>query len=247
MDGMSSLWVFFYDNFPTLKQICIFGPLFTMVITCELIFSGYLKFKYQLQTGISRKIFHFITFFSVSIIQFNWGLPLMCLYGACCCFIVIYSTFKGSGFIMYEAMAREKDAPKRTLFILIPLIATFLGGVSSNILFPSIAFCGYLIAGIGDAVGELIGTPFGKHKYAPLSKLGIHNKKSYEGSFAVFVFSLIVLLLVLPQIQSTPFPQMIMLSLMIAFLATLVEAYSPPACDNFLMQVVPNCLIYYFV
>jgi dolichol kinase len=129
---------------------------------------------------------------------------------------------------------------------MIPLLATFLGGVSSNMLFPSIAFCGYLIAGIGDAVGELFGAPLGKHLYMPLSKLGFLNKKSYEGSFAVFVFSFIVLAIILPQIQNTTH-HFLTLSFIIAFIVTLIEAYSPPACDNFFMQLVPNFLIFYFV
>jgi hypothetical protein len=37
--------------------------------------------------------------------------------------------------IMYEAMAHEKDEPKHTHYIIVPYLATLLGGLTSNIFF----------------------------------------------------------------------------------------------------------------
>jgi hypothetical protein len=44
--------------------------------------------------------------------------------------------------MLYEAMARETDAPHRTHYIIVPYFATLIGGLASNILFGPVAVVG---------------------------------------------------------------------------------------------------------
>jgi phytol kinase len=246
MEFIDTFFEFFIENFPSIKQIIIFSPLFLLLVSIELYLIGSYKKKHGTQTGLTRKTFHFITFFSVSFLQYFYGLPLMCLYGACCCLVIFIVIYLGNGNTMYEVMAREKDSPHRTLFIILPLISTFLGGVFSNILYPTIAFCGYLVAGIGDAVGEVFGSIYGKHKYKPLKIIGIQKYKSFEGSLAIFIFSLLVLIcvMILMGLLST---QIFFICIVIALISTIIEAISPPGTDNFFMQLIPNALVFLLI
>ena len=84
-------------------------------------------------------------------------------------------------------LARElaRKATGRTLFILVPMLMTALGGVVSNVLFPGWAFVGYMVCGWGDAAGEPVGTRWGRHRYAVPSMAGIPATRSLEGSAAV--------------------------------------------------------------
>jgi dolichol kinase len=246
MNFFDLIYNFFYLNTPDIKSIFIYSPIFLILIIVELNFAGFLKIKKNAPTGISRKTFHFLTFFSVAIIHLTLGLKIVCLYGACCVLVVLLTLYKGEGNRMFEAMARETDHPYKRTFIIIPLLSTFLGGLFSNIYFPAVAICGYLTAGIGDAVGEVFGSLWGRHKYKPLAIFGIQKYKSYEGSLAVFIFSFIVLCVGVNML----FPltiDLLGLCLLIALCTTLVEAFSPPACDNFLMMITPNAMVYFFL
>lgn len=199
-----------------------------------------------MRTGYTRKIFHFSIFFSVALIQWLWGTPAVCLFGSMTSLVIFYALWKGNGHILYEALAREKDAPRRTYFILTPYLSTLLGGLVTNILFGPVAIVGYLVTGLGDAVGEPIGTRFGKHIYKVPSLSTVKATRSYEGSAAVFCMSIIAILL---SITLTPLFSFELIHLgLIPFLAiicTLIEALSPHGWDNATMQLFPTLLAAY--
>ena len=101
--------------------------------------------------------------------------------------MVLLAVTRGSGFPFYEALARPSDAPHRTLSILIPLATTALGGVLGNLLFSTFAPVGYMVTGWGDAVGEPVGTRWGKDRYRVPSLAGVIATRSLEGSGAVLL------------------------------------------------------------
>jgi phytol kinase len=92
---------------------------------------------------------------------------------------------RGEGDRLYEALARPSDAPHRTLFVLVPLATTALGGVAANLLAPGYGYVGYLVAGWGDALGEPVGTRWGRHRYRVPTLAGVPATRSLEGSGAV--------------------------------------------------------------
>ena len=234
---------FFQTNFPSTQMLLIAGPLgFLWSLAC-LAFAGTLKRRYGFRTGYSRKTFHFLTFASVAAIQLVSGTPGVCLFGGMTSLVVLLSLILGDGNLLYEALAREKDAPHRTHFIVAPYFATLIGGLFCNIVMPHAALFGYLAAGVGDAAGEVIGTRFGKHPYRVRAFRRVESIRSLEGSAGVFVMCLVSLSLAL-WISPVFFfkPSHLLVLPLIALASALIEAFSPHGWDNATMQILPAAL-----
>lgn len=234
---------FFINNYPSWKDILIGGPIGVLWSYLCLRFAGYLKVNRGYKTGYSRKIFHFLIFASVVIIQMIWDTSIVCLFGGACTLVIFYAIRKGPGNLLYEAMAREKDEPHRTYYIVIPYFATLMGGLAGNILFGQMAVVGYLVTGLGDTIGEPIGTRFGKHTYKVTSLTSVKAIRSWEGSMAVFVVSvaaIVISISILPGLNFTN--KYFVLVPMLSLVSALVEAISPHGWDNATMQIIPSFL-----
>jgi phytol kinase len=235
---------FFIENFPSWQAIAIGGPLGLAWSFAALWFAGRLK-QFGTKTGYTRKVFHFIIFSTVVALQWRFGTSAVCLFGGMCTLVIFFAVWRGSGNILYEAMAREKDEPHRTFFILVPYFATLVGGLVSNMLFGPIAVAGYLVTGLGDTIGEPAGTMFGKHHYRVQSRSSVPATRSVEGSTAVFIMSVVALLLaaaVSPHIVLSHFGTLKIIA--IAAAATFVEAVSPHGWDNATLQIIPTALVW---
>ena len=91
----------------------------------------------------------------------------------------------------------------------------------------------------GDAMGEIVGTPFGRHKFS-VKGLGDVNQKSLEGCGAVFLGSLI------PTLIATTFYKIHevtwVLPFLVSIITTIVETVSFRSTDNFTIPVF-NCSV----
>ena len=233
---------FFIDNFPSWKAIAIGGPLGLAWSFAALGFAGRLK-RSGTKTGYTRKVFHFLIFGTVAVLQWRYGTPAVCLFGGMCTLAVFFAVWQGPGHLLYEAMAREKDEPHRTFFILVPYFTTLLGGLASNVLFGPLAVAGYLVTGLGDAIGEPAGTMFGKHRYRVRSLSSVPATRSFEGSAAVFLMSAVALGLAAAASPHIALGHFGLLKLAaIAAASAVAEAISPHGWDNATMQVVPTAL-----
>lgn len=233
---------FFIENFPSWEAIAVGGPLGLAWSFAALWFAGVLK-QNGVKTGYTRKVFHFIIFGTVAALQWRFGTSAVCLFGGMCSLAIFFAVWRGSGNRLYEAMAREKDEPHRTYFILLPYFTTLVGGLLSSMLFGPFAVAGYLVTGLGDTIGEPAGTMFGRHHYRVRSLASVPATRSVEGSVAVFIMSVVALLLaaaVSPHIALSHFA--ILKIIAIGAVATLVEAVSPHGWDNATMQIVPTAL-----
>jgi phytol kinase len=234
---------FFTANLPDLPTLAVGGPVGLAWAGACLVFAGLLKTRRQFKTGYTRKIFHFLIFGTVVVVHRFWGSPGVCLFGGMTSLVIAYAVLRGSGHVMYEAMAREKDAPRRTYYIVVPYFATLIGGLLSNILFPSTAVFGYLVTGLGDAVAEPVGTRFGRHEYRVPALTGVRAIRSLEGSAAVFVASLLALTVWFALSHQLDLSgRSFLVVVLISFVSTLVEAVSPHGWDNATMQVIPALL-----
>ena len=245
---MEKLISFFIDNIPSSKTILIAGPVFLLWAYCCLSFAGYLKTVRHVKTGYSRKTFHLLIFLTATVLQFTAGLPIVCLLGGMTTIILAYALFRGSGHSLYEGIAREKDAPYQTFFIVVPYFATLVGGLVNNIFFGQFVIIGYLVGGLGDAAGEPVGTRWGKHKYTVPSFGSFKSTRSIEGSLGVFLvslFSIIVGSMLLPNVNFNLATITIMF--LMAASSALLEAVSPHGWDNTTMQIVPALLAYLFL
>jgi phytol kinase len=234
---------FFMVNIPSTKALAMGGPLALLWAATCLMFAGFLKMRLNWKTGYTRKVFHFLIFGSVMIVHWIWGTPGVCLFGGMTTLVIVYALVRGPGHLMYAAMAREKDEPRRTYYIIMPYLATLIGGLISNIFFPQTVVFGYLVAGIGDAIAEPVGTGFGKHKYRVPAIRGVRTVRSLEGSCAVLIVSAMALITCLAfSSQFVLSARSLLIVLFIAVISTLVEAVSPHGWDNTTMQVVPALL-----
>lgn len=97
------------------------------------------------------------------------------------------------------------------------------------------------MTGLRDAVGEPVGTRFGRHTYKVPSLRSVAATRSWEGSGAVVIMSAIAIalgLLLTPRIDMTPWH---LVSVpVLALVCGVVEAASPHGWDNMTMQIVPT-------
>ena len=222
--------------FPDFGMILILGPIFLVWSIIIAMGVGCLRIEKGLGTPYTRKIFHFVIFTSAALIHLLLGLTGAALFGGIVTSLVLYAVLRGDGFPFYEALARPSDSPFRSRFILIPLFATALGGITVNLLFPVYAYIGYLVAAWGDAVGEPVGTRWGKHRYAVPSLFGQRVTRSWEGSTAVFVASALAAMAGL-WIHSIGIGNAVIIGMICAGICTLIEAISHHGMDNFTVQV----------
>jgi phytol kinase len=234
---------FLRDNFPTAPELLLFGPIGLIWAFVALAFAGWLKHRHRLKTGYTRKVFHFIVFFTAAALQWQSGTRAVCLFGAMTTIVIAYALLRGSGNTLYEAIAREKDAPHRTLYIVTPYCATLAGGLLSAMCFGQAAIAGMLVTGVGDAIGEPVGTRWGKHTYRVPSMRGVVSTRSYEGSAAVFAVSTLAAMLGLIAISGGGISTALFgWALVIGAISALCEAVSPHGWDNFTLQFVPTFL-----
>lgn len=244
IDIMNHIFTFFSDNFPSLKAILLGGPPGIIWAYACLYLAGWLKRNKGVKTGYTRKIFHFLIFMSAAGIDLIWGLSGVFLLGASTSLVILYALIRGNGHLLYEAMAREKDAPYRTYYIIAPYFATLIGGLTSNLIFGHAAFFGYLVTGIGDAIGEPVGVRFGKHVYPVPSLSKVKSFRSLEGSGAIFLSSIVMILLgVILNPQFSLNPALAWKIPLLALTCAIVEAVSPHGWDNATMQIIPVFLI----
>jgi phytol kinase len=235
---------FFIANFPSPQMIAFGGPLGLAWSLACLWFAGRLK-RNGMRTGYTRKVFHFLIFGTVAALQWSVGTPAVCLFGGLCTLVVFFAVWRGAGNLLYEAIAREKDEPHRTFFVLVPYATTLIGGLVTNILFGQIALAGYLVTGLGDAIGEPVGTRFGHHPYRVPSLSSVPATRTVEGSTAVFFMSAVALAvatILSPRIAFASFG--IVKLLVIALVCAIAEAVSPHGWDNATLQIVPCTLVW---
>jgi phytol kinase len=235
---------FVAQNTPSWGAMALGGPPGLVWSFTALWFAGWLQ-RRGARTGLTRKVFHFFIFTTVAVLEWRLGTPAVCLFGAACTVAVFTAVWRGPGGLLYEAIARPQDAPHRTLFVLLPYFATLAGGLASNMAFGPVAIAGYLVTGLGDAIGEPVGTMFGAHTYRVRSLSSVPATRSLEGSAAVFVMSAVALLLaaaVSPEITLSK--SGVAKVLVIAAASAAVEAVSPHGWDNLTMQVLPTALVW---
>ena len=221
---------------PTAPMVAAGVPLALAYAGAAAALAGWLRTRRGVRAPYTRKIFHFVIISAAGAVQLIWGLPGVVVFGSVTALLVLYAVWRGDGFPFYEAMARPSDAPHRRLFILIPLATTALGGVLANLFFAPFAPVGYMVTGWGDAVGEPVGTRWGRHRYQVPSLAGVPATRSIEGSAAVFVVGTSAALLALLG-MGLPIPAALGTALACGLAGTAVEAFSSHGLDNLTVQV----------
>ena len=190
------------------------------------------------RVAYTRKIFHFVVFTTAAVVHSVWDLGGTVAFGAVVAGMVLAAVLKGDGHPFYEALARDKDRPRRTLFIVVPLVTTAVGGLASALLTGPFAVVGYLAAGWGDAVGEPVGARWGRRPYRVPSLAGVEATRTVEGSIAVFLVASVGSALGLVTIGLADAAWWA--GPACGLVAAGVEAVSNHGLDNLTVQVVPS-------
>ncbi len=148
-------------------------------------------------------------------------------------------TFIGLNYLSYrqnifKAMERGGQGHLGTVYFpisLLILVIVFFGFIKQ----PYIGGLGILILGYGDGFAAVIGKKFGKHQ--------LLFGKSLEGSIAMFIASLSVSMVLLSMEGVTGW---LMISLVIALIATFIELFTPKGLDNLSVPLLTT-LAYYLL
>ncbi|HSK20296.1 MAG TPA: hypothetical protein VK912_14185 [Longimicrobiales bacterium] len=226
------------DQFlPDVATTIVVLPLTLLYASAAAVFAGWLRVGPGMRTPYTRKVFHFLILSAATLIHLRWGLPGTVVYGSTVALMVLAAVWRGDGFAFYEALARPSDAPRRSLFILVPLLTTALGGVLANLLFPTWAFIGYAAVAWGDAIGEPVGTRWGRHRYTVPSIAGVSATRSIEGSAAVLLASAAACALAFGFAGVDGWTAL-RAAAVVGLVTALVEAVSHHGMDNLTIQVV---------
>lgn len=223
---------------PSPHIIARVGPLAVLYCLALGWIVGRLRMQHDVRTSYTRKIFHFGIFTMATLVQLMWRLPGVAVLGVVCTCVVLFAVWRGEGFPLYEALARPSDAPHRTLFIIVPLITTAAGGILTNAFFGPIAFVGYMVCGWGDAVGEPVGTRWGRHPYRVPSLGSVPAVRTLEGSAAVFVVGSLAAVIAL-YMFGNPLGRSVAVGIACGLAGALIEAVSNHGLDNLTTQVAP--------
>lgn len=193
-----------------------------------------------MRVAYTRKIFHAVIFTVAAGVHAVAGLLATMAFGTVIAAMVLLAVWRGDGFAFYEAMARDRDRPRRSLFIVVPMITTAVGGLASSLIAGPFATVGYLAVGWGDAVGEPAGARWGKREYRVPSLAGVPATRTVEGSIAVFIVATLGSGVALASLQLGW--QAVWGALACGAAAALVEAASNHGLDNLTVQLVPSIL-----
>jgi phytol kinase len=221
---------------PDSEMIVFLGPFLLLFTGGAAWVAGWMRTARGLPVAYSRKGFHFLIFTMAGVLQVMGGLPAVMLFGGLVSLIVLYAVARGEGFPFYEALARPDDAPRRTLFVLVPLITTAVGGLLANLLFGATAIVGYLVGGWGDAVGEPVGRAIGRHRYRVPSFGGVPATRSLEGSAAVLIAGSLAAITGL-LLRGVPVAAACGIGAACGLAGALVEAFSTHGMDNLTVQL----------
>lgn len=226
--------------FPSALENAILVAVQFLIVFGFAYMAGYLRVKKGVKVGYTRKIFHFAIFTTAGVSMWGFGYGPVLELGAIGGLFLLITIVKGEGFILYEGIAREEDAPDRTYYLVVPFLATAAAGLLSIFFFKEWAIVGFFVAGWGDAAGEPIGTRFGKHKVS-LPFFGRTNfTRSLEGSIGVFVVSMIaagVALGLSYDYHNLSVLGIILIAFPVALVAMVTEFFSPHGADNFTVQL----------
>jgi phytol kinase len=224
----------------------LFLPLFLIALFAACL-SGWMKVKKNIRTPYTRKTFHFVIFSLAGVLQYYYGLHAVSLLGGIVFIMVVIAVLSGKRLWFFKGLARETDAPYEKRFIILPLLATATGGILSNIFFPHTAYIGYFVGGWGDAIGEPVGTKWGKHRYTVPTLFGVRATRSIEGSAAVMLLSTVIATGCIFQITALGFATCLLYGVICGVAAALVEAASSHGLDNLTIQFCASGVLHYFI
>ena len=213
-----------------------FGRLLLYIIPCVMILLP-IRFLTKVPSYVFRKLLHVVAFTCFTIMM----LAAECWQSAALTSVLIavliyplLSLFEQENWYGKLFVEKSTGEIKRSLLMLFFMFAAVIcvsWGLFHN---PHAAATSILMWGVGDAAAALVGIPFGKHKVniGPMS-----GKKSWEGSYAMFLISTLVGLGVLWLHFGYSADKSLLCALTMAAAGTVTEMISPSEWDTVTVPV----------
>lgn len=218
---------------------------FVPAVVAVWLVTGALKAAGRLPCDIARKVNHVVAL-AGGAVWFGW-LPeeqarasIFAVAAIMVGLVVVVCAFRDRVPFRYAFLAntRRSDAPREAFYFWSSWVISAGGLVGIHLLFGDIVLTrtAALLVGIGDGIAEPIGRRWGRHTYRVRSLTGAGAVRSLEGSAAVFVGCVAVLLVCFGLGVLVP-------ALLLALVLTGVEAVSPHGLDNLTIPVVAACCL----
>ncbi|TVR13103.1 MAG: hypothetical protein EA401_07545 [Planctomycetota bacterium] len=205
-----------------------------------LVVTSYLH-KHKWSVAYTRKILHLALFLVAMMVLLLGGRPALFLWGTGASVVLVAILLNPKRGPAFWSFVRVNDTPYEILHTVVPYLATVIGGVITVTCFGEHAsVAGLLVAGLGDAVGEPVGTALGRHRYRVWSLTAQPVTRSWEGSAAVLLVSWIVIGVFL---LASGVPNAWIWAFGIAVASAVAEGISPHGTDNALLQVIPSSIV----
>lgn len=202
------------------------GLFFLLLFTCiEIIFR-----KYRIQVEVTRKINHMLCAVIVAMLPLYISYTEIAILGAIFTFVLLGSKKLG----IFNSIHSVKRKTYGEVWF--PLAVTVLALLQLS---RSTFVVALLVMGFSDTLANIVGKKWGTHTY-----LIWGHTKSFEGSMACFVCTLVIIMASLLATNSLQGLFSLLISCVaISALVTLAEAISPSGSDNFTIPLVTALLL----
>jgi len=226
--------------------LLMFGLIMAIVVLAEL-----LTRKFHLPSLVARKVLHLsvgvVLFFVPYLFKENY-FPLM--LGVMFLFLNTLNLMMGwFRSLLSRPVEGEESAPAVPSFgsVLFPLVYT-LGVLLFWYSHPWILQTALLVMAVGDSLAALVGGAYGRRRIESLTR----NRKTVEGSLTMFSVSFFLVATSLlffrddftGGLAGEGLTMLLLLSLLIALVATVVEALLSHGLDNFFIPVSVAYILY---
>jgi phytol kinase len=217
---------------PLWQQISVAGAWVLLVILIAWLVSRFTNSEPE----IIRKIVHIGT---GNVILIAWWLDIPAFLGIAAAILASIITLLSYFFPILPGINSVGRQSLGTFFYSVSigiLVATFW-----YLQQPQYAALGILIMTWGDGLAALVGQRFGKHKYKIFG-----SNKSWEGSLTMTFVSFLITMLILVATQGN-FWQIWAISIIVAIVATILEAFSFLGIDNLTVPIGSAALAFCLV
>ena len=219
------------------QTLSCLGTLVAYTVPCVLILLP-VRFLTNVPSFVFRKMLHIVGFscFVVMVLSSeSWQAATLTSIIIVVLIYPLLSLVEGQSWYGKLFVQKSRGEVKRSLLMLFFMFAAVIAVAWGVFGKPHIAAAAILMWGMGDAAAALVGIPFGKHKirFKP-----INGRKSWEGSIAMLVVSLLAGTALLWLYHGVS-PDSVMLPVLIASLmGTIVEMLSPSEWDTVTVPIV---------
>ena len=220
-----------------LQTLSCFEKLVLFIIPCVLVLLP-IRFLTRIPSFVFRKLLHIIAFSCFTVMMLmanNWQSAALTFIVIAVVVYPLLSAFENKPWYGKLFVEKSKGEIKRSLLMLFFMFAAVTAlswGVFRN---QHAAAASILMWGVGDAAAALIGIPFGKHK---VMIRPVDGKKSYEGSFAMFIASTSAGMALIYLYCGYNMRVSLPCVLFMALAGTIVELFSPSEWDTVTVPVI---------